>query len=126
MRKSIHLLGFYLLIIFGIFFFMLVLTILLLIQRESLIDRLLDYMDNGEIKDQLKLTLNSNIKAVSVAMIIFSLILVRTRSIFLFLYIYSSVPLSQAGSIVTLHKIVPKRLKSHSLSRIAVRNRMQP
>lgn len=38
LRRSIHLLGFYLLVIFCIFFFQLIATILLLVQKQGLID----------------------------------------------------------------------------------------
>jgi hypothetical protein len=76
LRRSIHLLGFYLLIIFSIFFFQLIATILMLIQKQSLIDKMwansgLPPNEQQEFKDAL----NSNIQSVSVAMIVFSLIL---------------------------------------------------
>jgi len=40
LRRSIHLLGFYLLVIFSIFFFQLIATILLLVEKSGIIDKL--------------------------------------------------------------------------------------
>lgn len=76
LRRSIHLLGFYLLIIFTLFFFQLITTLVLLIKKSALIDKLWDLAGKPSEEMQLfKDELNNNIKNVSVAMILFSLIL---------------------------------------------------
>ncbi|TNV78921.1 hypothetical protein FGO68_gene6717 [Halteria grandinella] len=76
LRRSIHLLGFYLLVIFSIFFFQLIATILLLVEKSGIIDKLWEKAGEAIQKEQeFKEALNENIKSVSVAMIVFSLIL---------------------------------------------------
>jgi apolipoprotein N-acyltransferase len=42
LRKSIHLLGMYLMAMFGIFFFMLIATILLLVQKQGIVEKVID------------------------------------------------------------------------------------
>ena len=56
LRKSIHLLGMYLLIIFGIFFFMLISTVVLLIKKDTIVDQVLQ-----GFSDQEKQALKDNI-----------------------------------------------------------------
>ena len=77
LRKSLNLLGIYLLILFGIFFFQLIATILMLINKDALIDNV--WKASGRDPSELisfKETLNSHIQAVSVAMIVFAVVLV--------------------------------------------------
>ena len=61
LRTSVHLLGFYLLIIFAIFFFQLIATILMLIQKEGLIDKLWEAADPNENMKEWKDAMNSHI-----------------------------------------------------------------
>ena len=53
LRKSVHLLGMYLMIIFGVFFFMLISTIVLLIKKNTIVDEVLKGLPDDE-KQALK------------------------------------------------------------------------
>ena len=80
LRRSVHLLGFYLLIEFATFIASMLSTILLYIKREALIDEVIDYNKDWEEpkKIEMKKILNDNIKNVFIAMLFFTLILVSS------------------------------------------------
>ena len=96
LRKSVHLLGFYLLIEFGTFIVSMLSTILLYIKREALVNEVIDANDWDIIKkEEMKKVLNDNIKNVFIAMLFFTVILVsitRTNH-------YREAPSSQACAI---------------------------
>ena len=75
-----HLLGFYLMIEFGAFFLSMLSTILLYVQRSTLIDEVIDFNKDWDAakKEEMKTVLNGNIKNVFIAMLFFTLILVST------------------------------------------------
>jgi hypothetical protein len=76
LRKSIHLLGMYLMVMFGLFFFMLIATILLLVQKQGIVEKVIDAAGfKPEDRQAAMDALSSNLSSVSVAMIIFSGIL---------------------------------------------------
>ena len=81
LRKSVHLLGFYLLIEFGAFFVSMLSTILLYVQRSTLIDEVIDFNKDWDAakKEEMKKVLNGNIKNVFVAMLFFTLVLVSAQ-----------------------------------------------
>ncbi len=78
LRKSVHLLGFYLIIEFGAFIVSMLSTILLYVMRESLINDVIDFNKDwdGPKKDEMKKVLNENIQNVFIAMLFFTVVLV--------------------------------------------------
>jgi hypothetical protein len=80
LKKSIHLLGFYLLIEFGTFIASMLSTILLYIMRESLINDVIEFNKEWDQakRDEMKKILNDNIKNVFIAMLFFTLVLVSS------------------------------------------------
>jgi hypothetical protein len=77
----VHLLGFYLLIEFGALFASMLSTILLYVQRSTLIDKVIDFNKDWDDakKEEMKKVLNGNIKNVFVAMLFFTLVLVSAQ-----------------------------------------------
>lgn len=84
LRKSVHLLGFYLLIEFCAFFVSMLSTILLYVQRSTLIDEVIDFNKDWDAakKEEMKKVLNGNIKNVFIAMLFFTLVLVSAQKTF--------------------------------------------
>lgn len=83
MRRSVHLLGLYLLILAVVFFFQLIITIIMAIKKEKLLELAYKYMsDSSESIEELKrlyLQLDTGIDAVTIALFAFTGILVRYK-----------------------------------------------
>ena len=82
LRKSVHLLGFYLLLMFSVFFFQLIATILLMTSKDTLIEAIVKHSNfNEHDLIELRNKLNENVNSIFIAMMIFSVILVSINFI---------------------------------------------
>ena len=82
MRRSIHLLGFYLVILFFVFLFQLIVTIIMIVKKEALIELAKKYMSDSEKSyeeiQKFEEEIGNNILSVSYAMITFTAIIVSS------------------------------------------------
>eukprot|EP00347_Sterkiella_histriomuscorum_P001816 403370567 len=82
MRRSIHLLGFYLIILFFVFLFQLIITIVMIVKKEALIELAKKYMsDSQKSYDEIKKfedKIGEHVLSVSYALIAFTAIIALT------------------------------------------------
>ena len=77
MRRSVHLLGFYLVIMFFLFLFQLIVTIVMIIKKERVVELAQKYFsDSGKSYQEIEKQIGDSVLAVSYAMIAFTAIVV--------------------------------------------------
>lgn len=77
MRRSVHLLGFYLVIMFFLFLFQLIVTIVMIIKKERVVELAQKYFsDSGKSYQEIEKQIGDSVLAVSYAMIAFTTIVV--------------------------------------------------
>lgn len=90
MRKSVHLLGFYLVILSVVFLFELIITIIMIVKKDALLELAQKYMDDSdksleEIKKWQE-QMDQNILSCSLALVAFSCIVVSYNTLKSYLY----------------------------------------
>ena len=86
MRRSVHLLGLYLIILFFVFLFQLIITIIMIVKKQALIDLAVKYMsDSQKSIDEIKKfedELGEHVLSVSYALIAFTAVIVINYSFY--------------------------------------------
>lgn len=83
MRRSIHLMGFYLFILFFVFLFQLIITIVMIVDKDKLVEIAKKYMSDSdqsvEAIEKFESDMSDNIVNLSIALIIFCGVIVKMQ-----------------------------------------------